>query len=794
MLISYLWLRELVDFGLSPEELCSVLTGLGLESSIADDRRGWYEGIVIGKVLETRPHPNADKLSLCRVDTGDGMKDIVCGAPNVSAGQLVPVALPGSVLPDGLKIEKRKVRGEPSEGMILSEAELALSEDHAGIMVLDEGEPGENLHDRLEVRDTIIEADLTPNRGDCLSMIGIAREAAAATGGELSLPPAAITEEDEPAEKVITVTLAAPELCPRYAARALRGASVGPSPFWMRRRLSALGVRPINNVVDVTNYVLMETGHPLHAFDHDRIEGAEIIVRTARAGEVFRTLDGKDRRLTPDHLVIADSRKAVALAGVMGGENSEVTDDTKNILLEAAYFDLRAIRRSARSLNISSESSYRFERGTDIEGLAWAQDRAAALMANLAGAKVLKGRVDAYPAPAARRRIILRLPRLEKILGMSVEREEAEGILRRLEMPATGSGEDFIEVEAPFFRHDVEREIDLIEEVARHLGYGRVPSVIPRVAEKERGESESLRLRRALRRHLISIGMMEGMRMSFVSETDMDRLRLPEDHPWRRLVPIDNPLSSEWTHLRPSLLPGLISSMRGAEDAKIFETGVVFRSHGVGAPEERWAAAGILSETEPPNVWGGRAPKRNFFDLKAVVESILHHLGLGGGLAFEPSAHSFYYPKRQADVLAAGGVVGNMGQVHPETLAACEAPQELFTFELDLDALAALSPGTPLFKPLPRFPSVKRDLAVMVPEAVPAERVLESIRRSGGEKLREAVLFDVYRGGNIGPGEKSLAFSLELQDDERTLTDEEADRLFAAIVKGLERDHGAKLR
>ncbi|MGK7346000.1 MAG: phenylalanine--tRNA ligase subunit beta [Candidatus Nitrospinota bacterium M3_3B_026] len=794
MLISYLWLRELVGFDLSPEETAATLTGLGLECSIADDRRGWYEGVVIGKVLKVEKHPNADKLKICEVDTGGGTRRIVCGAPNVAEGQTVPVALPGSVLPDGMKIESRKVRGETSEGMIPSEAELRLSEDHSGIMVLDEGEPGEEFSARHEVRDTILEVDLTPNRGDCLSMIGVAREVAAATGARLELPPAEAAELAGEAASLVSVEIEEPELCPRYSARVIKDVSIGPSPFWMRRRLMALGVRPINNVVDITNYVLMETGHPLHAFDYHKMAGGRIIVRMAREGEKLVTLDGRERLLGRDCLVIADAERAAALAGVMGGADSEVSVGTRDVLLEAAYFDPRCIRRASRSLGISSESSHRFERGTDIEGLIYAQDRAARLMALAAGGKISKGRVDAYPRPAGRKEVRLRFPALDRIMGVSVNRKRVEDILSRLRMEKAASDDRSITVLVPTFRHDIEREIDLVEEVARHMGYNSIPSSIPRVAEKEREMSGSLEIRRALRRHLRSIGMMEGMRMSFVGEADMGRLRLPEDHPWRGLVPIDNPLSSEWTHLRPSLLPGLLGCMKANEDAKIFELGVVFRSAGGGAPVERWMVGGVISEKESPSVWGGRAPRRDFFDLKGVVVSIFHSLGLGGRLSFELSPHPFYYPKRQADVLAGGEVIGNMGQIHPETLEAYEADQELFAFELDMDALAALEPETPFSKSLPRFPSVKRDLAVVAPEETPVALIVESIRRHGGKKLREAVLFDVYRGGKIGHGKKSLAFSLEMRDDEKTLTDEEAGRVFEAVVKGLEQDHGAKLR
>lgn len=795
MLISYLWLKDLVEFDQSPEKLAETLTSLGLECSLADDRRGWYQNMVVGKVMEVKPHPNADKLRLCRVDTGDGERSIVCGAPNVAEGQIVPVALQGAKLPNGMIIEKRKVRGEVSDGMICSEAELGLSEDHDGIMVLDDGTPGDAFSEKFEVCDVVLEVDLTPNRGDCLSMIGIAREVAAATGGKLKPPPADIEETSESASDSASVKIEAPDICPRYAVRVIKDAQIGPSPFWMRRRLAALGVRSINNVVDITNYVLMETGHPLHAFDHSLLAGAKIIVRRAREGEKFTTLDDKEHTLSSDNLVIADVEKAVALAGVMGGQNSEVSDSTKDILLESAYFDPRSIRRTAKSLGISSESSYRFERGTDVEGLIYAQDRAASLIEKLTCGVVLRGRIDAYPEAIEKRKITLRIPQVKRILGIEVGRDRAEDILKRLLMDIASSGDDAITVAAPHFRHDIEREIDLIEEVARLVGYGSVPTAIPRVAENEVGESGGLRVRRALRRHLSSLGMMEGMRVSFMGLKDLDRLLLPENHHLCDMVPIDNPLTSEWTHLRSTLTPGLIASARGAEDAALFEIGVVFKSMGADRPpKESWSLGGMLTENLRPGIWTGRAGKRDFYHVKGVVESILAFLWYSHKAGFSASSLPYYYPKRQAELFIDDRLAGSFGQVHPETLAAFEVDQEVFLFEMDLEILTDLNPGTPQYKTLPRFPSVKRDLAVVAPEDAMAEKLTASIRRSGGDKLREAEIFDIFRGEKIGAGKKSVAFSLEFRDDEKTMTDEEVDRIFDSIVDGLRNDFGAELR
>ena len=793
MLVSYLWLKELTQFSLSPEKLESVLTSLGLEAAITEDKRGLFGNIVVGKVQSAEPHPNADRLKLCQVDVGGVVKPIVCGAPNVAEGQTVAVALTGAVLPDGTTIEKRKVRGEESDGMILSESELELSDDHDGIMVLDgEHEPGTLLSDVLEICDTVLEIDLTPNRGDCLSMIGVAREIAAVTGESLNIPKFQLKESDIESAEKISVEIKAPELCPRYSARYLSGLTAGPSPLWMRRRLSALGVRSINNLVDITNYVLMETGHPLHAFDYSLIDSGSIVVRRANEGEQFTTLDGKEHKLNNDNLVIADPKGAVALAGVMGGQNSEVSDTTTEVLLESAYFQPSCIRKTGKQHNIKSESSYRFERGCDVEGLIYAQERAAYLMASLAGGVAYKGRVDAYPQPIAKKQITLRYGRADKMLGIATSPDDTKQILSSLEINVVEQTDESVTVEAPHFRHDIEREADLIEEIARFVGYDNVQSAIPQISANADGLPPNLKLRRALRRHLCSSGMSEGMGYSFTSERDMDRFRLQEDHPFRRLVKIDNPLSSEWTHLRSSILPGLVSSAVGMDDGAIFELGVVFADQGGKAPVERWVVSGIMTQNINTNLWSGRDGKRDFFHIKGIVESILSVAGCGKA-EFGGSTHPYYYPKRQADVVADSKVIGHLGQIHPQILEAYEVTDQLLAFELDIDKLLEVQKDA-TFSSLPKFPSVKRDLAVLVATDLPASKLVDSIRQSGGTMLKEAILFDVYEGANIEQGTRSMAFSLEFRDDEKTLTDEDVNVVFDQIVNGLQTDCNARLR
>jgi phenylalanyl-tRNA synthetase beta chain len=796
MRVSCKWLEELAPAGLTPEDICARLTALGLETNIAEDRRGWFQGIVIGKVLATVKHPDADKLTLCKVDVGDGKTlDIVCGAPNVAVGQLVPVATIGALLPGGMKIEKRKVRGQASEGMICSEEELLLSTGGQGIMALDDNPaPGRKFSEAYEVCDTILEVDLTPNRGDCLSMIGVARELAAASGVPLCMPDGSVKEDSSAkAGDKVSVDIQAPDLCPRYAARVITGLTVGPSPFWMRRRLTAVGVRSINNLVDVTNYILMETGHPLHAFDMKRISGGRIIVRRAAAGERFTTLDGKTHTLSADNLVIADAARAVALAGVMGGANSEVKETTADVILEAAFFNPASIRRTSKGLGIKTESSYRFERGCDVEGMIFAQDRAALLMAQLAGGRVLAGRVDAYPKRIEKRRIKIRRARTEAILGLAVPMERIENILNRLEMKTVSRDGESITVEAPHFRFDMEREIDLIEEVARNVGYGEVKPQPPEVPVSLAGLTKSLQVRRALRRHLRSLGLMEGMGYSFISPADLDKFRVPQGHPWRRLVAIDNPLTADWTHMRPSLLPGLVSAVKGTGDTALFEIGSVFEETGAGQGREQWTLGVLLTENGRPGLWDGAAPKRDFFHIKGVAEAVLGFLGFDGA-RFTPSAHPFFYPKRQADILIGGKIIGWLGQIRPETTSAHGVEQALFAMEMDLDAATSILPKPPTFQKLPKFPPVNRDLAVVVDVAVTAEALLASIRTHGGQMVKEAEVFDVYSGEKIGQGKKSVAFSLKFMEETRTLVDEEANATLERIVAGLAKDFDARLR
>tara|TARA_B100000959_G_scaffold287499_1_gene373124 strand:- start:254203 stop:256593 length:2391 start_codon:yes stop_codon:yes gene_type:complete len=795
MLVSYLWLNELVDFDLTPEKLAATLTDLGLETSFYSDRRGWYDGLVIGKVNNVVKHPNADRLSVCEVDTNDRVRKIVCGAPNVEKGQLVVVALPGTTLPNGMKVGKRKVRGEVSDGMVCSESELGLSDDHEGIMIL-EGtlKIGISFEEAFEVADVVLEVDLTPNRGDCLSMIGIAREVAATTGSNLIRPK--LNDLDSCSEKTsdfISIKNNAPDMCSRYVGRAVKNLTVKKSPFWIRRRLHALGIRSINNLVDITNYVLLEVGHPLHAFDSDLIDDNTITVRCAKEKEKFTTLDGKTYTLNPSSLVIADKKGAVALAGIMGGENSEVSKKTRNVILEAAFFDPAVTRRTAKSLNISTEASFRFERGTDIDGLIYAVDRAADLMAQLGGGSILCGRVDKYPKKIQKRKITLRYQRVNLVLGADISKETVKDILVGLGLAVVKLDDFSITVEIPHFRFDLAREIDLVEEIARFVGYNSIESRIPKVPANTSGMGKNLALRRSMRKNLRSIGFTEGMRYSFTSRSETAKLGISEPHDLFKLIALDNPLTSEWTHLRTSLIPGLLSTSGGSDDLQIFEVGTVFKESGKDDPEEKWLVSGVISQSMDPGLWSGRSGKRDFFHLKGIVESLLFNEGIRD-TSHTSSSHPFYYPKRQANVLVSGVVVGHFGQIHPFTLEGFDLRQEYFVFEIEIDRLIEVMEKKFFHSSLSKFPGVKRDISIVVGDQVSVQNLDDVIKGSAGDQLRNIILFDVYSGERIGQGKKSMAFALEFGADDRTLTDSEVNTLLKRIVDALESKLEAKLR
>ena len=807
------WLKTYIDFALSPSELAERLTMLGIEVESMESLGAELAGVVVGKVNAISPHPNADKLVVCQVDVGAAAEcQIVCGAPNVREGMLAPVATIGTELPNGLTIKRAKLRGTESHGMLCSEKELGLSEDAAGLMELPaELAAGTPLAEALGLDDIVMQLEITPNRADCLSLIGVAREIRADTGNPLKLPSSELSPGGlSYGERIPTsVTIDAPALCPRYAARVIQGIQVGPSPEWLQRRLKSIGVGVINNIVDVTNFVMMEYGQPLHAFDYHKLAENRIVVRRAAEGEQLRTLDAIARELTPDMLVIADAEKPVALAGIMGGYDSEITEETRDVLLESACFNPASVRATSKALGIHTEASYRFERGTDPGAVIAALERAAHLIAELAGGTICEGIVDVYPGETPPCQIQLRPARVNFILGTAMEATEMVEILTRLGFQVARADADSYQVTVPTFRADVTREIDLVEELARVYGYDNIPTTLPKGDIPMPAPDVKTEVRQRVKRFLLASGMMEAINYSFCAPGCFDEIRLHEKDSRREAVQLRNPLSPEMSVLRTTLLPSLLENARHNHNHQIdtialFEMSTVFLvgessgdsqdrdvpPTGVGEPER---VAGILAG----HVGGGiyKHPYRvpDFFDIKGIVEGMLEVCGIADyslARTHEPSFH----PGRNAAVLLSDERIGIFGEAHPEVLENYDLPYKAYLFEFDLGVLSAAATFSKRFEPISIYPKVQRDLAIVLDADIPADEPLALIYATGGELVESVRLFDVYVGEPVPAGKKSLAYTIAYHSATETLTDKAVNRLHERVVARLNSELGAELR
>lgn len=795
MRVSIAWLREYVPTSLSAETLAHRLTMAGLEAEEIVELDPDMKDVVVARIRNVFPHPNADRLTICEVETESRILRVVCGAPNVRPGLVVPLALEGAHLRSGMTVRKSRIRGVESEGMLCSAKELGLSEDASGLLELPENvRIGQPLSDALGLQDTILNLNVTPNRPDCLSIVGVAREVAALEGLPLSLPSTEVVESDVPAVSKTSVQVLEPSLCPRYAARVVLGVRVGPSPEWLQKRLSAVGFRPINNVVDVTNYVLMELGHPLHAFDYDRLAEHRIVVRRARPGENLTTLDGVPRGLTTETLVIADAEKPVALAGILGGQDTAVSETTQNLLLESAFFNSVSIRRTAKALGLSTEASYRFERGADVGGVKTALDRAAELIRRLAGGEVCRGVVDVYPHPFHAPEIRLRKERVTALLGAEVNSETIGRFLRSLGCHVEGNNP--FRVVPPTFRPDLTREIDLIEEIARLFGYENIPTTFPEGEIPSKAPPPHLTLRRQLVGLMSALGYHEACNYGFTSPRLFEQMRM--EHELRQALCVANPLSADLSVMRPSLLPSLMQNLvtnrrHRVERIALFELARTFRPRrGEKLPEERWMLAGVLSGAAPKH-WANSSHEPDFYDVKGVVEAILKEVGVSDW-TLARAEHPAFHPGRSAVVSRESRILATFGEVHPVVLKNFDLTQRAYLFEADVDALAESATASRRMQPLSPFPSVTRDLALLVESDLPAEAVTQIIRESVGELLGSLSLFDVYVGERIPPNKKSLAYSIEYRSFERTLTDTEVDHFQARLLRRLADELGAQLR
>ena len=793
------WLREYVDITLPPNDLASRLTMAGTEVKGIQVIGDSWENIVVGQIVAVNPHPNADRLSLATIDLDTERQTVVCGAPNLRLGDKVAFAHVGAQLVDGhsgqvFQLKSAKIRGVVSNGMACSEKELGISDSHEGIMVLPTEAPiGTPLANYLG--DTILDIDVTPNRPDCLSIVGIAREVTALTGQGLHPPEVEYEEPASPIAQQISVEIADPDLCPRYCASLITGIKLAESPRWMQQRLLKCGMRPINNIVDITNYVMLESGQPLHAFDYHQIKGRKIIVRRATEGETIVTLDGIERLLSRDMLVIADEEQAVAIAGVMGGADSEVTQETTSVLLESANFSPPSIHYTGRVLCLPSEACMRFERGISPELTIPALKRATQLIVQLAGGKAAKGLIDAYPGKRAPESILLSTSRVKQLLGVEFSLDQIVEALTALGFDCNIASASEVRVTAPYWRSDIHQAVDLIEEVARIIGYDNIPATMLAQPVPRQSPEPILSLKQKVRYSLIGCGFQEVITYSLTSLEMLNKL-LPEPHPLEPMpLRVANPMTVEQEYLRPNLranLLAVLSANRRYEDGSIrlFELGKVYLPRQNDLPNEPEMLCGILSGFRFDKSWHGGDDLLDFYDAKGVVEGLLARLDVEAN--FEGSEDESLHPVKQAAIVIAGNRLGVVGELHPKVLQAFEIPEAAYLFEINLTELLPFTLGHKMFQPISRFPTIVRDIAVVVDAGVTHQRV-ENIINSF-PLVERITIFDVYSGEQLPPGKKSLAYSITFQSLTHTLTDEEVDQVQQQILAKLSSELGATLR
>jgi phenylalanyl-tRNA synthetase beta chain len=800
------WLEELVPLP-ADDALVDGLSMCGFEDVMVHTEGPDLSEIVVGHVEQCERHPNADKLSVCTVDVGEeARRTIVCGAPNVAAGQRVAVARSGVRLPDGTKLKRSKLRGVVSEGMICSRRELELGDDQDGILVLAaDAAVGRPLPEVMPSGSRVLEVGITPNRGDAASALGLAREIAAVFGGAPRLPDTALEEQGAAAADAATVTIEAADGCYHYVARVVRGVRVGPSPDWLRDRLEACGIRSVNNVVDVTNIVLMELGQPLHAFDLERLAEGQVRVRRARAGERLVTLDGQDRALDPRDLVIADTTRPVAIAGVMGGADSEVSETTTDVLLESAHFHPSSVRLSARRHGLHSEASYRFERGIDRDGVVRAANRAARLLAELAGGAVAPGTVEARGETApTTAEVQIEASRVNRVLGTELDRGEAAALLERVGIATREEGEDGLVATIPSHRNDLHLREDLIEEIARIYGYERIPTTLPTARLEPAEVPAAWTLAERTRDGMTAEGLIETMTFPFVSEGDLAALRLAEDDPRRHGLRLLNPIQDRDGRLRTLLAPSLLrvaqqNRNRQIDRVGIFEVCRVFLPRGEGTEaaatpaREPLTLGALVTRGQDRRLWGPAVAPPLFFELKGVAERLLTRLGYVASLRRGGNV-PFLHPGAQAGLEVSGQMVGCVGELHPEVAAAFELDVPGAYLEVDLTALQTADKKDVQFREVSREPAIRRDLAALFERGCSAGEVVEGIRKAAGPDLISVELFDRYEGEGV-PGDRvSLAFRLVFQRADRTLADTEVAKSMDRVVRTLTHRFGAELR
>jgi len=796
MRISYNWLKQYININLNSKELEEKLTFSGIEVESIENIGEELKQIIIGKIVEKTGHPQADKLSICQVDDGTDIKQVICGAPNCEKNQKIAFAPVGSKLGE-FKIKKVKLRGKESYGMICSEQELGISDNHDGIMILPDDAPtGKNLASYLNLADTSYELEITPNRPDLLGMIGVARDLSALLKLPLNLPKISLKPGKKKIEEALALENEAPELCSRYVARMIEGVTICESPQWLKKRLLAVGLRPINNVVDITNFVMMEYGHPLHAFDYQNLDGKKIIVRRAKKEEKIPALDEETYTLEESDLVIADASKPIAIAGIIGGENSHITSQTTNIVLEAANFNYANIRRTSRKLKISTDSSYRFERNLSDETAEIVSKRAAQLILEIAGGTLLQGTLDSYPNPQKTSIVALRPSRVRKFLTIKEDDKTLINYLEGLELKLQKQETDKLYFEIPFFRKDLTREIDLIEEIIRLHGYNNVETF-----HKSQNimNKRSFYARRKLQDILVSSGFCEVINWSFADPKDLDSLNIPESDERRNVAKIKNPLGNDFAIMRSTLLPGifkntLLNIYHGQKELKLFEMNKVFFRKDEKLATEKYNLTGLLTGNLNPVFWKEKPKEIDFYDVKGIVEELLTSLDLED-VDYITSKENYFQPGSGADIIFRENCIGNFGKLDPKIAQTFGLEQTIFIFELSVDDIFSLQEKlTPTYKSIAKFPPVLRDLSFVISKEFMLKDIKNIIFKTNPKIIKNVVLFDEFISDKIKEGYRSLTFSLVFSSETKTLTDEFINNLLKTIIANLEKSCNIEMR
>lgn len=804
MRLSLNWLKEYVNIDVSADELSRLLTMAGLEVEEVTPVGQDVRMVIVAKILAVDKHPGADRLFVCRMDNGRDEVPVVCGAPNLRPGDMVPLALPGAVLPNKMKVKESRIRGELSSGMLLAEDELCLTDDHSGIMILpDNLEPGTELSSAMTIDDYAFDISLTPNRPDCASVIGIAREIAAVTGQKIRIPEIEYKEEGPPITDLAKVDVKDGSGCPRYAAGMIQDVVLGPSPFWMRYRLFVSNVRAINNIVDISNYVLLETGQPLHTFDYDQIKDHRIIVSRAKNHESFTTLDGQERTLNDEHLMICDGERPVALAGIMGGINSEISDNSKNILIESAFFNPVTIRRGSKALGLQTEASYHFERGVDIEGVIYALKRALMLSYQLSEGKINKGIIDIYPEPYTPPVIDLRIEKTNKFLGTSITGDKMVSYLRSLEMKVSDPENGRIQVIPPTYRVDIEREVDLMEEIARLEGYDNIEITYPPVRPSEEKELPSLTLKNRICEILTGLGFSEIITYSFISPESIDKLGVEEDSsPIRSIVTLKNPLTIEQSIMRTSLLPGMLrvireNTARGEMDLKLFEWGKIFINKGSDQdlPIEKLSLIGAMTGLYQEKTWYNDARTVDFYDIKASVEVILEALSLKNVIFERTEPGPVLHALESCTIKIDNTNIGTLGKVNPKVIKGYDIKTDsILIFELDVDEILENTAGySAKFEQFAKFPAVLRDLSIIIDRNIDSSPIIDIIKKSGGDLVESVNIFDLYEGEKLGSSKKAVSFRVCYRSKDGTLEGNQVNKIHERVIEKVRAETGGTL-